>query len=243
MKTELKISADAATLAKDFAAEIHRWSQSLDGQSVGTICLSGGSTPRLLFRELADNYADKIDWSKLHFFWGDERCVAPDHEESNYSVANELLFSQIDIPDANVHRIRGENDPHEEATRYRDEILAVTKANADGLPEFGLNVLGMGEDGHTASIFPNQMELLTSPNVCEVATHPISGQQRVTLTGPTINASRRIAMLIAGGSKASVLAEIFGRTGNWESYPTAHISPANGSLEFHVDQAAAADLP
>ena len=242
MKPEFKISADAPSLAKDFAAEIHQWSQSLGDQNIGTICLSGGSTPKLLFKELADNYADKIDWSHIHFFWGDERCVPPDDAESNYGVVNELLFSQIEIPAANVHRMRGENDPHEEATRYRDEIFGVVKPNADGMPEFGLNILGMGEDGHTASIFPNQMQLLTSPDVCDVATHPDSGQKRVTLTGPAINASKQIAFLIAGSSKAVVLAEILGRKGNWETYPTSHIAPTSGSLCFYLDQAAVKNL-
>ena len=242
MKPEFKISADAPSLAKDLAADINAWSQSLSDQNIGTICLSGGSTPKLLFKELADKYADKIDWSHIHFFWGDERCVPPDDAESNFGAANELLFSRIKIPAANVHRMRGENDPHEEAGRYRDEIFDVIKPNANGMPEFGLNILGMGEDGHTASIFPNQMQLLTSPDVCDVATHPESGQKRVTLTGTAINASKQIAFLIAGASKAAVLAEILGHTGNWEAYPTSHVAPASGSLSFYLDKAAVKNL-
>jgi len=202
------------------------------------IALSGGSTPKLLFDHLSENFADKWSWNNVHFFWGDERCVPPDDGESNFKMANDLLFKNIELPQENIHRIRGEDDPKEEAERYAEEIseqLSIVK----GIPRFGLVILGMGSDGHTASIFPNQMELLSSEKICEVATHPESGQKRITITGQVINYAARVVFLVTGESKAKKVSEIIQQKENRKDYPAAHISPLNGTLDWYLDEAAA----
>jgi len=189
------------------------------------IALSGGSTPKLLFEILAKKYSDKIDWSKVHLYWGDERCVPPSDEQSNFRMTNERLLQQVNIPPSNIHRVLGENPPEEEADRYSKRI-EWNLSLKNSLPIFDLIILGMGGDGHTASIFPHQIELLDSKKTCEVATHPESGQQRITLTGNVINAAKQVHFLVTGASKKSVVQEIFSQSGNWEDYPASHIKNA-----------------
>jgi 6-phosphogluconolactonase len=238
-----KTFPDNPAVAAGFAADLSDWLKSIPSEQTKiTIALSGGSTPKLLFQHLAENYADLIDWSRLHFFWGDERCVGPDDPESNYGEANKLLLSHVSIPESNVHRVRGEDDPQAEATRYGQEILEHVSLDKNGIPSFDLIMLGMGGDGHTASIFPHEMNLMTATEVCVVATHPESGQQRVSFSGPVLNAAQKIAFLITGESKASVLAEIFAKSGAWETYPTSYIQPPSGEVTFYTDAAAVSQL-
>ena len=201
-----------------------------------TIALSGGSTPKLLFDHMAAEYAD-IDWSKVHLYWGDERCVPPTEDDSNYKMTVTHLLSKIDMPEANVHRVLGENDPVQEAERYGKEIEDGLPS-ANGLPQFDLIILGMGADGHTASIFPHEMELLDSKEVCAVATHPESGQNRVSLTGPVINNAKTVTFLVTGASKAEKVVEIFNQSGDWKSYPASYIKPDSGELTWYLDKAA-----
>ena len=201
-----------------------------------TIALSGGSTPKLLFDYVAAEYAD-IDWSKVHLYWGDERCVPPTDDDSNYKMTVTHLLSKIDMPEANVHRVLGENDPVQEAQRYGKEIEDGLPS-ANGLPQFDLIILGMGADGHTASIFPHEMELLDSKEVCAVATHPESGQKRVSLTGQVINNARVVTFLVTGASKAEKVVEIVNQSGDWKSYPASYIKPDSGELTWYLDKAA-----
>ncbi len=226
---QLKKFADPQTLAEHFARQLIDWIKERDSLHVA---LSGGSTPKLLFRILAKE--QDVDWSKVHLYWGDERCVAPDDVESNYKMTKDLLLDRISMPVENIHRIRGEADPEEEAQRYAQLVqdqLPIT----NGLPVFDLIILGMGGDGHTASIFPHQMELLTAPSNCAVASHPVSGQRRVSLTGRVLNNAKQVAFLITGAGKREVFNEILHRRGVWRSYPTSHIQPA-GELSFYVDR-------
>ena len=197
------------------------------------IALSGGSTPKVLFDILSKKYADKIDWEKVHFYWGDERCVAPTDDESNYKMTDEKLLQHINIPSQNIHRVLGENDPTEEADRY-GKLIECNLFLKDGLPIFDLIILGMGSDGHTASIFPHQIELLEADKTCAVAIHPESGQLRITLTGKVINAAKQVHFLVTGASKNSVVKEIFSKKGNYKNYPAAHIEGA----EWWMDESA-----
>jgi len=208
-----------------------------------TIALSGGSTPRLLFQRLANDYADRIDWSGVHFFWVDERCVAPDHEESNFGMTKRLLLDHINIPAANVHRIKGESDPQKEAHRYSKEIAKYVPGGEKGLPAFDIVLLGMGDDGHTASIFPDQLALLTAGAIAVAARHPGTGQQRISLSGPVINNGRQIIFLVTGAGKAGRVREVLLHEGDWETYPAAHIEARNGRLLWFLDEPAAAELP
>lgn len=236
---ELKIFNDNPEVASEFARCFRDYINNLDQEKI-TVCLSGGSTPKLLFEELAANYADSIDWSRVHFFWGDERCVAPEDEQSNYGECKKLLLDKIDIPVINIHRVVGESDPELEAKRYGETIRDHVGHSKTALPEFDLIILGMGGDGHTASIFPHQMELLTSKEICEVAVHPESGQKRVTITGPVINAAHFVVFLITGGGKADVLATVY--DGSGKQYPATHVQPKSNDLVFFLDKAAAAKI-
>ena len=202
------------------------------------LALSGGSTPKLLFTLLAENYRNEIPWERVHLWWGDERCVPPDHEESNYRMTQEFLLFSINIPKRNIHRVRGEDRPEQEAIRYGEEIEAHLEHKND-LPVFDMIMLGMGSDGHTASIFPDNMALLDSSQTCAVAIHPDSGQKRVTLTGKVINQAREVAFLVTGASKKEKVQTILGNAEGARAYPAAHIQPVEGKLSWYLDEAAA----
>ena len=236
--TNIKLFSDPAAVASKFAEDFVNWVASVPKEKLPiSVALSGGSTPRLLFRIWAEEYANKIDWNRIHFFWGDERCVAPDDEESNYGVAKMLFLDSINIDPANIHRIRGEEDPDLERMRY-EQVIREQVGIVDGsLPVFDLIILGMGDDGHTASIFPHEPQLMNSERVCEVANHPQTGQKRITLTGRVLNSARRVAFLITGKNKAAVLEQVIHKSGDWEEFPAALVS-AN-ETDFYVDQAAA----
>ncbi|MCB0560518.1 MAG: 6-phosphogluconolactonase [Lewinellaceae bacterium] len=238
MPTQIHIAETAEQVAEDFAHFFADW---VKDKPMVTVALSGGSTPKVLFRLWANQYQDNIDWEKAHFFWGDERCVPPGDEESNFKMAHDLFLSKIGLPQENIHRIRGEANPEEEARRYAEDILR-NVASRNGSPSFDMILLGMGDDGHTASIFPHQMELLSAEALCGVATHPVSGQQRITLTGKVLNNAREVAFLVTGQGKAQKVEEIIkGKEGS-QRYPAAHIEPTHGALHWFTDQAAAAGL-
>ena len=205
-----------------------------------SVALSGGSTPKILLDLLAEKHAD-LDWSRVHFYWGDEPCVPPTDGDSNYKMTVDHLLSKIDMPEANVHRVKGENDPAAEAVDYGKQIEQ-NLPSVNELAQFDLVILGMGGDGHTASIFPHEIELLEAPSTCAVATHPESGQIRVSLTGNVINNAKRVAFLVTGAGKAEKIDEIFNQKGDWQRYPAAHIKPVSGKLSWYMDQAAAAAL-
>jgi 6-phosphogluconolactonase len=205
------------------------------------IAISGGNTPKTLFNVLAEEYNEKIDWEKIHFFWVDERCVPPEDQESNYGMTEKFLFDKIEIPDDNIHRIRGENSPEREAERYSAEIDEYIKYK-NKLPNFDLVILGIGTDGHTASIFPDQLQLINSEDVCAVAVHPQTGQKRVTLTGSVINNSNNVFFMITGEDKAKVVSDIIKKEKGYEKYPAANIDPVHGNYEWYIDSGAASLL-
>lgn len=204
------------------------------------IALSGGSTPKIVFDYLAENFAD-LNWSKVHFFWGDERCVLPTDDESNYKMTMDYLLSKIAISNQNIHRIQGENNPKDEATRY-SEVLAQNLPKDIHTPKFDLVILGMGDDGHTASIFPHEIKLWDSKENCVVAIHPNSGQKRVSITGKIINNASQVAFLVTGESKAEKVFEIIKNTGNYKSYPASLVKPISGKLVWFLDEAAAKEI-
>ena len=185
---EIKVYKNKQEVAQQFSAYFADWVQ---GGEVFHVALSGGSTPKLIFDVLAAEYGDTIDWSKIHFYWGDERCVLPTDDQSNYKMTVEHLFSKIDVPETNVHRILGEADPIREAMRYAN-LLEINLDRVGGVPQFDLVILGMGDDGHTASIFPHEIELWNAADHCVVATHPDSGQNRVSINGKVINAAKEV---------------------------------------------------
>jgi len=232
----IKIFNNSAELASAFCDKLLNLSSKKDKVFIS---LSGGSTPKMIFKALAENYKNKIDWKKIYLFWGDERCVSPDDEQSNFGMTKELLLNHINIPPENIHRIKGEEKPEQEAVRYSKEILEVVPIK-NNLPNFDLMVLGIGEDGHTASIFPDQLQLLNSKNICEVSVKSDTKQKRITLTGNVIKNSDIIIFLAVGDKKSQIIKEIIeGEEKSRSKYPAANIHPASGSLYFYMDKAAA----
>jgi len=208
-----------------------------------SIVLSGGSTPKLLFKELVKvTNQQSLSWKNVLIFWGDERCVDPDHPESNYGTAKLLLLNHILIPESNVFRMRGENHPEKEADRYSGEIRKRLNIKNGNLPVFDWIFLGLGTDGHTASLFPGSSDLSIINRICTATRHPGTGQNRLTLTLPVLNSARRISFLITGIDKSKVSSEIYHRKTNSEQYPAARVQPIHGSLEWYIDKAAASDI-
>lgn len=202
------------------------------------IALSGGSTPQLLFDIIAKEYAGALDWKKLHFFWVDERCVSADNPESNYGNAFRILFSKIDIPKENLHPVHGGEDPINEVVRYTGEILSFVPC-IHNLPVFDLILLGMGNDGHTASIFPGQMDLFETNAICSISRHPETKQCRITLTGKVINNGANLIFLITGSNKADILKSVIAGNENPFLFPAKNIKPQNGTLSWYIDNEAA----
>lgn len=202
------------------------------------VALSGGSTPKIVFDYLAANFGSQINWKNIHFYWGDERCVSPTDSESNYKMTVDHLLSKIDMPAENIHRVLGENDPEEEADRY-SQVLNAELPKLNDIPQFDLVMLGMGDDGHTVSIFPDSIALWDSPENCVVATHPDSGQKRVTITGKIVNNAKTVAFLVTGSGKAEKVQEILKKEKDFASYPASLVQPLHGKLIWFMDQDAA----
>lgn len=236
---DIRIFKTLADLNQSFTA----WFQDILAEKDDvTIALSGGSTPRSLFDYWAQLPEGEIDWRKIKFFWGDERCVAPTDDESNYKMTKEHLFRFVPVPDENIFRIHGENDTEAEAKRYGN-LLGSELESTNGIPSFDILMLGMGDDGHTASIFPHEIELWKSPDNCVTATHPTNGQKRVSLTGKVINAARNVVFLVTGENKADKVEEIISHPDLAEKkYPAALVRPDSGNLLWFLDENAARKL-
>ncbi len=237
-------AADMALAAAHlFADRVHK---AVATRGIARIALSGGSTPRIIFQLLADPsgpFLNTIPWDKLQLFWVDERCVAPDDPESNYGVAKELLLSKVPIPEANVFRMEGELDPEQAAARYEATLRNAMKLEGAETPAFDLVTLGMGPDGHTASLFPHTAGLDNMTSLV-IANHvPQKDTWRISLTWPVINHAAEVVFEIDGESKTSVLAEVLTGPRDIERLPSQLIRPASGKLLFLLDEAAAAGLP
>ena len=235
---DLKIYKDKQEVAEQFSSYFADKQKDKDAFYVA---LSGGSTPKIVFDVLVEKFSDKVDWSKVHFYWGDERCVSPTDDESNYKMTVEHLFSKIKVPKENLNRILGEKSPEGEALRYAN-LLEMDLDRVEEVPQFDLVILGMGDDGHTASIFPHEIELWDSEDHCVVATHPDSGQKRVSINGKVINTAKEVAFLVTGASKAEKVKAVVEKTEGSEAYPASLVNPALGNLLWFLDEAAAARL-
>lgn len=230
-----KIFDTAAGVIESLATDVKNYS--LQKRPVH-ISLSGGSTPKMLFKRLSQRpYPTDINWANLHFWWGDERCVMPTDPESNFGGANTLLFSRVSIPAENIHRIWGENNPPEEAQRYAKE-MADTIPLHGGVPVFDWILLGVGPDGHTASLFPGKTNY-SEQNLTIVATHPQSGQLRVSKTATVLKAANRITYLVLGSGKQNIVKEIHLHSAQNLPYPAARIKSENGETQWYLDKDAA----
>jgi 6-phosphogluconolactonase len=216
-----------------------------------TIALSGGSTPRLLYELLATPaISSDLPWQDVHVFWGDERHVPPDHPESNYRMAREALLDHVPIPEKNVHRMLAElPNASTAALAYVDELRRsfgledrADVAGPGALPRFDLILLGMGEDGHTASLFPQSPAL--RENKALVVANPVEklATTRITVTYPVINNAARVWFLVAGGSKAQILKDVLEGEYQPDVLPSQAVNPIDGELVFLLDSTAAAGL-
>jgi len=215
-------------------------SESIAARGQFTIALSGGSTPKGMYNLLAsDSYRDKIDWNKVHLFWGDERSVAPDHDQSNYRMANEAMVSKIAIPAENVHRMHAESADIESPAKDYENVLKQVFSLADGeQPRFDLILLGMGDDGHTASLFPGTKALAEKERTVVVNWVEKFNTNRMTFTAPAINNARNIVFMAAGANKVQPLKEVLVGERNPELYPSQLVQPTDGKLIWLVDNAA-----
>ena len=242
---DIQIFADK----NDLASEAAKFFSTLAVQAVAargrfTVALSGGSTPQELFSLLAEPpYSTDLPWSSIHFFWGDERLVPPDDPGSNYYHAARLLLDRIPIPPSNIHRVQGER-PAPEAVQ---DLIEQLKAYADGArtwPRFDLVLLGMGSDGHTASLFPGSPGIEEPGVLVKVvsAVYENRPAQRVTLTPALLNDARQILFLVTGANKAEALAAVLNGPRDWEKWPAQRIQPSSGVITWFVDQEAASNL-
>ena len=238
--TEVRIFETPKKVYKAVAKEIFRLTQN-STQPNFNIALSGGNSPKGLFNKLSKKYADSIPWNRIHLWWGDERCVSPYDEESNYKMTKEFLLSKIPIPKENIHRIRGEKKPEEEAKRYAKEISEILNHRGKN-PVFDLLILGIGDDGHTASIFPDQIELFEEEQICAVTQHPLTGQKRITITGNVLNNANQIFFLAVGENKSMRISEIMNDSEAAKLLPAYYISPINGDLIWFLDESAASKI-
>ena len=205
-----------------------------------SVALSGGSTPRALYELLADPnepFRARIDWQNTHFFFTDERHVPPDHPDSNYRMVNEALFARAPVPAKNIHRIPAENpDAEMAATDYESDLR---RFFAEGIPAFDLILLGLGEEGHTASLFPHSPALQENQRLVVAPWVEKFNTYRITLTLPVLNNGKSIVFLVTGTSKAEILREVTQTDKNPDLYPAQAISPTNGAVSWLVDKAAA----
>jgi 6-phosphogluconolactonase len=213
-------------------------------KEIVNIAISGGNTPKLFFEELSKTgeiRGKSFPWRKIHFFWVDERCVPRDHPESNFGLFDRVFIRKFAPGTIQSHRIRGEEDPYEEARRYSEEILNYVDPD-NGIPVFDWIFLGIGEDGHTASIFPDRMELLKSDSVCEVSKHPVTGQVRITLTGNTLIRASLTTFIVTGRNKSRILNDIALNSPDSEKYPATYVYSESRNTELYLDREAAEHL-
>lgn len=205
------------------------------------VALAGGTTPKRVYELLAtDEFSGRIDWTRVHLFFGDERAVPPDHPESNYAMANSALISKVEIPGDNVHRIIGEAEPRAAALNYENELRLFFAGET--WPAFDLILLGMGEDGHTASIFPNSEALKETVRWVVATRNPETSQDRITVTLPVLNHGKCVTFLAVGQKKARRLADVLANSSTLERLPAQAINPVAGTLEWLVDAEAASLL-
>ena len=195
-----------------------------------TVALSGGSTPKVLYQLLADQFQTQLPWPRIQFFWSDERHVPPDHPDSNYRMAHEALLSRVPVPESNVHRVRSENPAAQEAADEYEKVM---------VPRLDLILLGLGTDGHTASIFPGSevlhetKRLVAAPWVEKLNTY------RITMTLPLLNNGASILFLVSGAEKAQIVKEVLEGP---KKYPAQFVQPTNGELIWMLDKEAASQL-
>jgi 6-phosphogluconolactonase len=243
---QVHICRNAGELAEAAAAEIDRRArESIARRGRFCIALSGGSTPGRLYALMATRPTEResLPWERIQVFWGDERAVPPDDPQSNFRSANEVFLSKVSIPAGNVHRIKAEMpDPADAAALYEADLRAFFATPVGRFPRFDLVLLGLGADGHTASLFPGsdaldeRVRLVLAPVVMKL------GVQRITMTLPVLNNARAAMFLVSGANKAAALARVLEGDGRASALPATLVHPGRGALLWFADRDAARGL-
>jgi len=246
---DIRIVENVEKLSWEAAEEfVRQASKAVRTREAFTVALAGGSTPKALYALLAaqsgTSFRARVPWDKTHFFWGDERHVPPDHPDSNYRMANEAMLSRVPIPPKNVHRIKAENpDAGKAADEYAEELRQFFRPGAGQFPRFDLVLLGMGPDGHTASLFPGTDAV--REQIVWVAAPWIEKFRacRITLTAPVLNSATCVIFLVSGDEKAEMLRAVLHDDFHPDRLPAQLVRPTNGRLLWLVDRAAGRLLP
>ncbi|WP_165020435.1 MULTISPECIES: 6-phosphogluconolactonase [unclassified Dysgonomonas] len=240
IKEEIKVFQDTEALSEGFSQFLMKL---LEVYPHVNLSLSGGSTPKVIFDYWAEHCKESIPWERISFFWGDERCVPPENKMNNYGMTKEHLFDKIPrLKPKSIYRIHGENESEEEAQWY-NKILQRKILQRDNTPCFEIIMLGLGDDGHTVSIFPDQIELWDRPESCVVGKHPESGMERVSITGKVVNNAQYVVFLATGKNKAEKVRDIIKERHLFsEKYPAAKVNPKHGYLYWFLDSEAASLL-
>ncbi len=208
-----------------------------------TIALSGGSTPKSLFNLLATNARTTLPWDHMYFFWGDERHVPPTDPDSNYKMADEAMLSKVPVPAGNIFRFKAENpDAAAIADEYEKTLRKFFKVDAPDVPRFDLILLGMGPDGHTASLFPGTAALQEKSRLAVANWVEKLKTHRLSLTLPVLNAARYVAFLVSGTDKAAMVRTVLEEDAPGDQYPSKLVKPTDGKLIWIIDRAAASAL-
>jgi 6-phosphogluconolactonase len=247
LRVKYYVAPDAAALAQHAAQYfVEMVGEAVAGRGRARIAISGGSTPKATFQLLADPnqpWRSRMPWNDMDLYWVDERCVGPDDAQSNYRMTREALLDHVPLAPAQIHRIEGELDPQSAADKYESELRNSFRLEGAESPRFDLVALGMGPDGHTASLFPHTAALHEMSRIVTANRVPQMDIWRITLTWPVINAARSVFFLIAGADKAEVIKEVLTGPRDPERLPSQLIWPSSGILTLILDKAAAALLP
>jgi 6-phosphogluconolactonase len=239
MTTTVDVLPDEASMAEAAADRfVAIVEQTLRFRLVADIALAGGSTPRAMNQILATERRGAVDWSRVRFFFGDERTVPPDDAESNFKMTNDTLFAPLAIPAAQIFRMRGEDEPHAAAAAYGEVIMRELGTR----PRFDLLFLGMGPDGHTASLFPGTLGSIDTAKLVVANWVEKFSTWRITLTPPVINDAAHVVITTGGSGKADALAGVFDGPHQPDVYPIQLVAPVDGELHWIIDVAAAAKL-
>lgn len=243
---EVRVFPDAEAVAVAAAEAFARAAERIVAErGAFYVALSGGSTPRAVYAKIAEEEVAgrrKLPWAGIHVFFGDERCVPPDHAESNYRMASESLLDHVPLPPANLHRIRGELPPATAATAYEADLRRYMPLQQAGMPRFDFLLLGVGPDGHTASLFPGSAALAETTRAVVASEAPMPPVQRVTLTLPVLNNSASVLFLVLGGEKAAMLRQVLRTDTSGAVFPAQRVRPVTGCARWYLDEAAASQL-
>ncbi|MDX2253681.1 MAG: 6-phosphogluconolactonase [Nitrospira sp.] len=243
---DIRIARDGPDWAHDAAALVHAVSEeAMASNGRLLLALSGGSTPKTLYQTLASpEWKDRFDWSRIFFLFGDERCVPPDHQQSNFAMAQAALFRPLAIHPDHVYRMKGElPDPPAAAQDYEETLRQLTQCGPSEMPRLDVILLGLGEDGHTASLFPRTAALQERTRAVTVGTAPTGVPSRLTLTLGVLNRAAVVLFLVSGSGKAPIVQAILEpRSEAGQTFPASLVAPTDGRLIWMLDRSAAAHL-